>query len=223
VIAVSEELRQEAARYWPDALTKTQVVVNAIDLDLIQAAKPMLHPRRYIAAVGRLVWEKDFATLIRAYANIQEEIGDMGLVIAGEGTQDATLREIAQTCRRPDHVTFLGKVEREEAISVIKGSEFLVLPSITEGFPIVVLEALAMGKAVVGTRIPGIQEMIEDGRQGNLFPVGDHIALSRLLRTYCHQPGYLVERSAAAASVNLDSYDIHKSALRHLQVFEASG
>jgi glycosyltransferase involved in cell wall biosynthesis len=222
VIAVSEQLKVEAAEYWPAALKKTRVILNAIDFQQIRAAEPMMHPRRYIAAVGRLVPEKDFGTLIRAYAKVQQEIGEVDLIIAGEGKRNAELRQIAGTCPRPDAVIFTGRVERQMALSVMKGSMFVALPSVTEGFPIVAVEALALGKPLLGTSIPGIAALVEDGRQGNLFPPGDVAALADLIVRYCRDPELLRTISNGVASVDLRRCDIRNVAAEHLRVFEGA-
>ncbi len=222
VIAVSEELKVEAARYWPGALDKTTVILNAIDLRQIRSAVPFQHPRRYIAAVGRLVPEKDFATLIQAFATVQEDIGEVDLLIAGAGKQEAMLRQKALACPRPERVVFLGRVERETALSVMMGAEFVALPSVTEGFPIVAVEALALHKPLLGTSIPGIAAIVENDRQGNLFPPGDVNALAALIRAYCNDAALLAKRASGAAASNLDRYDIELVAARHLAAFEGT-
>lgn len=221
VIAVSEELKQEAAAYYPAAKGKTYVIENAIDMQEIHDAEPLNRPRNYIAAVGRLVPEKDFETLIRAYAKVQLEIGEVDLVIAGEGKRNAALRQIAGDCPHPERVVFLGRVEREMALSVMKGAMFVALPSVTEGFPIVAVEALALGKAVIGTSIPGIAAIVEDGRHGNLFPPGDVDALAGLIRGHC-QNAIPVQEIGASACADLERYDISRIASRHLRVYEGT-
>ena len=222
VIAVSKELKQEAAGYCPGAEAKTHVIENAIDMPRNGPLAPFDHPRPYIAAVGPLVLEKDFETLIRAYGKVQREIGQVDLVIAGEGKRDAALRQIAEACPDPDRVFFLGRVERETALSVMNAAMFTVLPSLTEGFPIVAVEALALGKPLIGTSIPGIQAVMDNGRPGNLFPPGDVDALAHLLRLYCRDRDYFSTVSAAAAGIDMSRYDVGQIARRHLKVYQGA-
>jgi glycosyltransferase involved in cell wall biosynthesis len=101
----------------------------------------------------------------------------------------------------------------------MKGAMFVALPSITEGFPIVAVEALAAAKPVVGSRIPGIQAVVEDGEQGNLFAPGDVAELSHWLRTYCLDEEHRRRMTEGAARVNLDLYDMSMVVERHLRVF----
>jgi glycosyltransferase involved in cell wall biosynthesis len=221
VVAVSKELRDEAARMVPEALPRIEVIINAIDLRHIREAQSFPHRRPYIAAVGRLVYEKDFATLLRAYAAVQREIGEIDLVFAGAGKQESMLRGIAAECPRPERIVFLGKTARELAISVMKGSIFVALPSVTEGFPIVAVEALAVAKPIVGSRITGNHAVVEDGRQGNLFAPGDVAELCHWLRTYCLDPEHRRRMTDGAARVNLDTYDMGLVASKHLRAFRA--
>ena len=219
VVAVSEQLRVEAGQFVAEAMPKIEVIVNAIDLRHVRAEQSLVHPRPYIAAVGRLVWEKDFVTLIHAYAAVQREIGAVDLILAGAGKQEFMLRRIAAECIRPERVIFLGRTEREQSLAVMKGSMFVALPSVTEGFPIVAVEALAVGKPIVGSRIPGIEAVVEDGKQGNLFTPGNVAELSHWLRTYCLDSEHRQRMTEGAAQINLDSYDMSVAVEKHLRVF----
>jgi glycosyltransferase involved in cell wall biosynthesis len=220
VIPVSEGLASEAAGFYPGARAKTRVIHNAIDLKRVRAAVGLTHPREYIAFVGRLVPEKDIETLLRAYAAAQQEIGSVDLIIAGLGSEESKLRQLALTCPRPDGVSFLGGVNRETAITVMKGALFVVLPSVTEGFPIVAVESLAAGKPLIGSSIPGIAAVIQDGYNGRLFPPRDASALSALIRKYCQDRKALRKLTSAAQKTNLDRYDMHRIVRRHLAVYE---
>jgi 1,4-alpha-glucan branching enzyme len=219
IVAVSEQLRIEAGEFVAEALPKIEVIANAIDLRRVRAAQGFVHPRPYIAAVGRLVYEKDFETLIHAYAAVQREIGAVDLILAGAGKQEFLLRRIAAECVRPERVIFLGRTEREQSLAVMKGSMFVALPSVTEGFPIVAVEALAVGKPIVGSRIPGIAAVVEDGRQGNLFAAGDVAELSHWLRIYCLDAEHRRRMTEGAAQINLDSYDMGLAVEKHLRAF----
>lgn len=223
VIAVSEELKAEAAAYWPEALRKTRVIRNAIDINGTRNAPPMVHPRRYIAAVGRLVPEKDFGTLVRAYVKAQQHIGDVDLMIAGEGKKYAELQQIAALCARPDGVILKGRVERDVALSIMKGAMFVVMSSVSEGFPIVAVEALALGKPVLGSSIPGIAAIVADGRLGDLFAPGDTDALAGLIRAYCCDPELLRKRTREAETMDFAPYDIAQVAKRHWDVYRGDG
>ena len=221
VIAVSEDLAKEAVGFYPRAGAKVHVIHNAIDLERIRAAEPFRHPREFIAFVGRLVPEKDVGTLIRAYAATQKDLGAVDLIVAGKGSEERMLRQLAQSCPQPDRVHFLGGVDGEKAISVMKGALSVVLPSVTEGLPIVAVESIAAGRPLIGSCIPGIAAVIQDGHNGRLFPPRDVSALSTLIRKYCQDRPALQELSRAAKTTDLDQYDMRGVIARHLAIYAA--
>ncbi|MEM2897634.1 MAG: glycosyltransferase family 4 protein, partial [Candidatus Bathyarchaeia archaeon] len=77
----------------------------------------------------------------------------------------------------------------QEAIRLIASSELLVVPSLMEGLPTVILEAFASGTAVIASKIGGITELIEDGVNGLLFEAGNHVELSKLIKQLLQDEG----------------------------------
>lgn len=222
VIAVSEQLSEEAIAFYGGAKSKLHVIHNAIDVDGIRKAPRFSHPREFIAFVGRLVPEKDAGTLINAYAAVQNEIGNIDLILAGRGSEEAALRELADRCSKPERIHFLGQVDRERCASIMKGALFTVLPSVTEGLPIVALESLAAETPLLGSAIPGIAALIRDNQNGRLFPPGDAIALSALIKQYCRDRSALRELREGAAGVDWDRYRMQKIIGRHVAVYNGS-
>ena len=219
VIAVSEDLAREAAQFCPNVAAKVRVIPNAIDWNHIAKAEKFEHAREFIAFVGRLTPEKDVATLVRAYGAVQEELGAVDLVIAGTGREEQKLREIAGACPHPERVIFLGEVSRARALSVMKSGMFVALPSVTEGLPIVAVEALALGKAVIASRIGGIMAVVREGEHGAFFAPGDSEALSLLLKKYCSDREALGKLEAAIRNSDLRRYDMGRVAREHLEMY----
>jgi glycosyltransferase involved in cell wall biosynthesis len=216
VIAVSEDLALEATQVYPRCADKMHFIPNAIDFERIQAAQPFHHSSDFIAFVGRLVFEKDVATLIQAYGDAQKELSGVDLIIAGEGADGPMLRELAQACPHPERIVFLGSVDREKAISVMKGALFVVLPSVTEGLPIVAVESMAAGRPLIGSSISGIAAVVWDGYNGRLFPPRDIGELSSLLRKYCQDRSALGELGKAVRRTDLGRFDMRRIITRHL-------
>lgn len=121
-------------------------------------------------AVGRLMWKKDYPTLLRA---MRKQTGG-ALLIAGEGPQEGELRALADELAAP--VRFLGA--REDIPELMNAADALVLSSSVEGLPMVLLEAAASGLPTVATRAGGVAEAVLDGQTGYLAPPGDAEALS---------------------------------------------
>jgi len=149
-------------------------VPNFVDLDAYRC----LPEKDYFVYIGRLLNEKGIDILIRAVSKL-----DAGrLLIIGEGPVEDDLKRLAAECgtRR---VEFAGYRGGDDLKRLIAESQFIVLPSRWyENLPFAIMEAFASGKPVVASNAGGIPEMVEDGVNGLLFPVGDADALADRLR-----------------------------------------
>ena len=130
-----------------------------------------------ILGVGRLAAQKDFAMLLRAFAEAASE-RDLHLVILGKGPERAALEFEARDLGIASRVFFSGFVPNPEAY--LRRARVFALSSRNEGFPGALIEALEAGAAIVSTDCPfGPREVLDEGRWGQLVPVGDAHALAR--------------------------------------------
>lgn len=217
IIAVSPELASEACALAPSIGSKIHVITNGIDTEQVKRVTSRHHPREYIAFVGRLVEEKQAGVLIEAFQRVSARIPDVDLLIAGAGYELEMLRTKARSAR----IHLLGRLEREQAQALIKGCLFLVLPSRTEGFPIVAIESLAAGKPVIGSNIPAIAQAVEDGVTGALFPVGDVEALAILLEKYSRDRCALAALAAQVESLDPSYFSMNTLIHKHLAIYKA--
>lgn len=226
IIAVSDKLREEAVRFAPFAGEKISVIHNGVDREKILAQKEFKRSRGYILYVGRLHPVKGADILVKAFIIVSKKVGDLDLLIVGvdyesHGMEDRLRELIAQNGLR-ERVVFMGIQERESVFSLIKGCEFMVLPSLAEGCPIVVLEALASGKFTIGSRAKGISEIIEDGENGILFASGDIEELSRLIVHYHLNRDERVRLEEKIKKFPFeDRYDIGGLSESHLRVYSS--
>lgn len=148
---------------------------NFVDLNAYRPA----HERDYFLFFGRLAHEKAPDVLIRAVSKL-----DTGkLWIVGDGPLREELVRLAAELKA-DRVEFIGYRTGEELRKIIAEAQFIVLPSRAyDNFPFSVMEALASGKAVVAADSGGVPEMVEDGVNGLLFPIGEIDALTDHVRT----------------------------------------
>jgi glycosyltransferase involved in cell wall biosynthesis len=143
-----------------------RTILNDIDLERFQFSGPVMKgPALY---VGRLSPEKDVASLLQAVALVVAELPNFRLQIAGTGKCLAELVAPAQLLGLNDHVEFLGEVQNVQQL--MRRASVFVLPSLTEGIPLTVLEAMACGLPVVATRVGGTPEAVTDGMTGLLVP-----------------------------------------------------
>lgn len=146
-------------------------------------------PRLVIGAAGRLSPEKGYQVLVEAAAVVLRERPDLNLGFVHFG--DGVLRGEIQ--RRIDALgigsRFVLGGFRDDLRRVLPQLDLFVLPSYTEGLPVVVLEAFAAGVGVVATAVGGTPEVVEEGVSGRLVPAGDPAALAhRIIETVAHEP-----------------------------------
>jgi glycosyltransferase involved in cell wall biosynthesis len=150
-----------------------------------------------VIAVGRLTRQKGFARLIRAFAQVAADRPDWDLVICGEGPRRAHLERVISGLEMEGRVTLAGRVE--DVASALAASSIFALSSRVEGFPMVLLEAMAVGLPVVSFDCPtGPREIVEDGRNGLLVRPGDVDALAVALNTLIEDEGFRKRCSAGA-------------------------
>jgi len=139
--------------------------------------------QRYLLFMGRLDDKvKRVGAIMRSFAALAEEHHETTLLIAGAGPDKESLKALASTLA-PGRIRMLGwvsDVDRRCALYAV--SELLVLPSIKEGFPNVVGEAMACGTPVLGSEVGGIPELVKHGVTGWLVAPGDDIALAATMK-----------------------------------------
>ena len=155
---------------------------------------PSFESDDYAIVLSRLQEEKDVQTAVEAF----QHLPDLRLVVLGDGPLLEPLKLLAQ---RLDlrNVEFKGFIGGEARFDLLRRAKLLVLPSrCYENFSVSVLEAYAMGKPVVASRIGAIAEMVHDGVTGLLFEPGQPEDLARKIRQLTGQPDRLVEFGRAA-------------------------
>ncbi len=160
-----------------------------------------------IIAVGRLVPQKDYPTLLRAFREVVLEKGQARLVILGEGALLPELKSQAKALGIEEYVWFAGFVENPFAY--IKRASVFVLSSVSEGFGNVLVEAMGLGVPVVSTNCSGgPAEILENGKWGQLVPIADVKALAQALNAVLDGKGIDGRERALDFSLNavLDQY-----------------
>ena len=132
-----------------------------------------------IGAVGRLVWQKGFADLLTAFAEMGSIFPGVQLVFVGDGPLRAELEQKAISLGVKDSVHFLGF--RNDTERVLQGFDVLAVPSLKEGFPMIVLEGMATALPIVATAIDGINEQLDHEHDGLLVPAKDPAAMAGTL------------------------------------------
>lgn len=165
--------------------SKVSVVPNGVELSDEKISESRTE-RFNLLWVGRMVVEKGLFDLLEGMKRIVREIPSATLTLVGEGPLRQELEKTALSLDLQDHIIFTGVRPHKDIKEFLRASTLFVLPSLSEGLPIVLLEAMAQERAVVATRVGGIPEVIQDGKTGLLIPPKspDSLAMAviRLLR-----------------------------------------
>jgi glycosyltransferase involved in cell wall biosynthesis len=180
VIAVSEYTRRLARQHYP---VEAEVIYNGVDLDAVTVSplEPEGTPR--IVFAGRFVPQKDPLQIVRSLAELKGL--DWQCVLIGDGPLRAQVAEEIHAQGLQERFTLTGWLTPEEVAAWLARSDVLFMPSRSEGLPVVGVQALASGLALVVSDIGGFVDIVEEGRNGFLIdrarPEGFSAALRRLL------------------------------------------
>jgi glycosyltransferase involved in cell wall biosynthesis len=180
-VTVSEFNRQHILKCYP-ATPPGKVVVRRMGVDPGTCVDPAndlftLPPSREnrsltMLAVGRLHAVKDHAFLIRACRLLKDREIHFACVIAGEGTERASIERLIQDLDLRDEVCLLGHLSHPDLDAYYGRADLVVLTSRSEGIPLVLMEAMAHAKTVLAPAITGIPELVLDGKNGFLYRPG---------------------------------------------------
>lgn len=193
------------------------VIYNPVSIERIRilAEEPVDHPwfqegaPPVILGVGRLDPQKDYPTLMRAFALLRKK-QPTRLVILGEGRERAHLERLARELSIKHDVWLPGFVENP--YKYMKRCSVLALSSRWEGFSLALVEGMALGVSVVSTDCPsGPREVLEGGKWGRLVPVGDCEALARALEEALRAP-------IVAPPETLERFNVERVASQYLKV-----
>jgi glycosyltransferase involved in cell wall biosynthesis len=192
LVCVSEADRRLVLQYGTIAKDRIAVIKNGIDIErfvknenLIQDIKKQLelHDEFIITSIGRLHPPKDFSTILRALKIILAKIGNVKLLIVGDGPLREFLEKETGKLELNECVKFLGS--REDIPELIYLSDIIILSTNWEGLPLVPLEAGACKKPIIASMVEGVGEVVIDGQTGYLFCPGSAKDLAdKILKLY---------------------------------------
>ena len=156
--------------------------VRALDREAIRTRLGIAPEARVLLAIGRMSLEKRHSDLLEAYHLLRRENGHLRLILVGDGPERGRLEASAG-----EGVLFTGQIQ--DTSIYYAASDVMVLPSLTEGSPNVLLEAMAVGVPAVATRVGGIPEIVTDGESAVLVAPCDPAALAQAIRELLEDAG----------------------------------
>ncbi len=207
--------------------SKIHLIYNGIDIEHIQkmgqesftSQDEILfnQSEHIIGCIGRLAEQKGYPYLIQALDGVIQQIPDCELHIVGDGELRSELEQMVMDQRLSKHVKFLGL--RNNVHSLMKHWDIFVLPSLWEGFPTVIMEAMIAGVPVIATDIPGTNELVIDNQTGILVPPGDVQTLTNAIIKLFHRPD-LQRDLAKNASIRVNNFSMETIAQDYYQLFK---
>lgn len=225
VAAISEYARAQLLRWTaPADWHKVEVVRCGVPARLLEREPTPTPDDRRLVNVGRLEEAKGQVVLVDAVAELLEAGEEpFEVLIAGEGPLRAMLEAHIRERGVEHAVKLLGAMGHREVAELIAGSRGLVQPSFAEGIPVTVMEALALGRAVIATPVGGVTELVDHGGNGWLVAPGSRTALAGAMReALAAAPPELDRMGRAGAARVAERHDVRTTAARLAELFAAS-
>ncbi len=213
IILTTEAMKRHIIQHYRTPSEKITVIPNYVNTDLFRPMPEIQPERGRICYVGRLRPIKNLDTLIKAIAKIP----DASLVLIGTGEQGETLKALAQN--RGVKAKFTGALPNSTLPKEINRSQIFILPSLSEGHPKALIEAMACGAAVIGTDVNGINNIIHHEQTGLLCPptvAGIQSAVQRLLT----DEALRTRLGKAARAFAKQEYSLKQIAQRELALYQ---
>ena len=170
-MAVCEAARRELAAAPLARPTRIVTIINGAQAPTTTRVSHAPSDRCVVVSVARLNWAKDHATLLGAVAAARKQRSEIELHLVGDGPERNRLEALADALGIRSSVRFLG--ERDDIGDCLSDAHLFVLSSVTEGLPVALLEALAMGLAPIVSDVGGMPEVVRQAGVGSVFPAGD--------------------------------------------------
>jgi colanic acid/amylovoran biosynthesis glycosyltransferase len=215
----SQLFRNVAHEHWE----KIKVVHCGIESGFYAGAPKQPSTSRRLVCVGRICEQKGQLLLLDAARRLSERGTEFELVLAGDGEMRSEVEILIARYKLQNVVRITGWISSDQVRDEILSSRALVLPSFAEGLPVVLMEAMALGRPVISTFVAGIPELIDPDEHGWLIPAGDVEALTSAIQTCLDTPIEEIARMGGAASTRvLEHHDVDKEVAKLIALFQSS-
>lgn len=214
-IAVSSDIEKRLLRRYVSQ-EAIRTIPNAVSVASISAspARKWLHERfslpenaKVCTAIGRLVGAKGHDALIKAVAGSREP--DLCCLVIGEGPLSGELRESIRRHSLQGKVKLVGFQEHAQAMRILASSDLFVMPSRSEGTPIALLEAAALGIPIIASRVGGIPHLLANKAEALLVPPGDERQLEEAIDSLLSDQGRANRMARAARNRVVSDFSPH--------------
>lgn len=228
IICPSPFLAREIQLYCHVDEQKIHAIPNGIDLESFDRAKPFdttllnkydIEKGNFLLYMGRLSSVKGVEYLIKGFGNIKKEYKTLKLVIAGSGDLETYLRKFVH---KIEGIIFLGFVDSLEVKKLLYETSFtVVVPSIHEVLPMVLLEAMACGKPVIATNVGSIPLIVKHGKNGFLMRSKDPVSLTRFIKFLYENPNLARKMGTSGRKLVEKEFTLDKMISKTIKVYES--
>jgi glycosyltransferase involved in cell wall biosynthesis len=224
VVAISSFTRAQLFRWIKvQDEAKVHVVRCGLDDEYFAQGTAELPVDPVFVCVGRLCEAKAQHLLVQAVARLRDRGVDVRLVLVGDGDLRAEVERVVREKQLESRVRITGWASDEVVRREINDARIFVLPSLAEGLPVALMEAMAAGRPVISTYVGGIAELIRDGVEGRLVPAGDIDSLAEAMESLARmQPQELAVLARAARVRVADQHRISTEVQRLATLFRES-
>ncbi|MDD2467526.1 MAG: glycosyltransferase [Desulfobulbus sp.] len=218
VCPLSGDLLESIKKFTP--IAKLKLILNGVDIDEVEKqsrAQNAFSDVFCIGYIGQLIQRKNIPTLLHAVKTLTQKNINVQLVIVGDGPEKNKLVALAQELAINDRVEFFGY--RNDAISILKSMDVFVLPSLLEGIPRCVMEAMAAMVPVVASDIPGTRELVKHNKTGLLYPQTEAAKLADSIMTIFINPALRRTLVESAYKLVLNNYSNHRMAAEYSVIY----
>jgi len=177
VVVFNEEQKNSIKERYGITPEKVKIVPNGVRREFFNDKRRSLHAKPHLLFLGRLDVQKNPQQLLESLVGISDKFIT---TIVGVGELEDDLKSMVKKMHLTN-ITFYGRANRKEAMKLYRQADIFVMPSLIEGMPLALLEAMAMGLPVVGNDVVGIRSVVQDGKNGILVPLNDTDAMRNAL------------------------------------------
>lgn len=225
VVAVSREICSELERSGLRS-PRLRYIPNGVELERfgngdrqhVRRALGLAADELVVAVVGSLTEEKGHRYLLDALARLGNEGRAASLLVIGDGPEAERLEGQARRLGIESRVALLGR--REDVAEILAAVDVFVLPSLVEGLPIALLEAMAAGVACVATRVGDVPQVVEEGRSGLLVPSRDSGAIAAALERLAADPALRSRLAAYGERAVRESFSSERMTERYCALYD---
>lgn len=224
IVANSEAFREDFLEVFPHLRGKTTFIHNGVDWAELHPPDLVPEPQAspYVLCVAAHNEKKALDVLLQAFAKVTPSDDYIQLMLVGDGPLRSDHERLAADLQLSQRVIFAGALERREVVKRLHGCTVFVLPSRSEPFGIAIVEGMACGKAVVGSRTGGIPEIVEDGRDGLLVEPDDPEALAAAIQKLLADAPLRVELGSRGLAKVRDKFLWEHTGAAYERLFEAT-